>query len=134
MYEEIDMTIESDVVAADEQFFIALMQADSGALDRLLADDFILVDVLSGSVIEKALLVSLVGSGRLVFEAIQPVPAELRVRPYRNTGVVTGRTQMSGRYEGSPWSARSRYTHVYVEQEGTWRLVSAQGTPVAAEE
>lgn len=38
---------------------------------------------------------------------------------------------MSGRYEGTPWSASSRYTHVYIEDQGAWRLASAQGTPIA---
>src|ERR1700738_1912309 len=51
------MTIEHDVVSADGQFFNALLQANGAALDQLLSDDFILVDVMSGSIIEKALLV-----------------------------------------------------------------------------
>jgi len=62
---------EHPVVATDDRFFDALMRADSVALDHLLVDDFILVDVLSGSEIEKAALVSLVGSGQLTFDEIR---------------------------------------------------------------
>jgi ketosteroid isomerase-like protein len=40
-------------LAADRQFFDALMAADAPALDRILTDDFILVDVMSGSEIAK---------------------------------------------------------------------------------
>lgn len=123
---------EHPVVATDDRFFDALMRADSVALDHLLIDDFILVDVLSGSEIEKAVLVSLVGSGQLTFDEIRRYPAEGRVRVYGSTAVVTGRTRMGGRYEGVPWSARSRYIHVYIDDQGAWRLASAQGTPIAA--
>jgi uncharacterized protein YraI len=47
--------------------------------------------------------------------------------------VVTGRTWMRGRYAGASWTAHSRYTHVFVEEEGSWRMASAQGTPITAE-
>lgn len=40
---------------------------------------------------------------------------------------------MEGRYEGASWSARSRYTHVYIDDQGVWRLASAQGTPISAD-
>lgn len=125
------MKDEQSVIAADTRFFDALMQADGAVLDQLLVEDFILVDVLSGGVIEKAVLVPLVASRRLTFETITPDPAALRVRFYGATAVIVGRTRMSGRYEDTPWSASSRYTHVYVEDQGTWRLASAQGTPIA---
>lgn len=124
------MTDEQNVIAADTRFFDALIQANGSALDQILVEDFILVDVLSGGVIEKAVLVPLVASGRLTFEQIQADPTARRVRFYGTTGVIVGRTQMSGRYEGMPWSASSRYTHVFVADQGEWRLASAQGTPI----
>lgn len=124
------MTVEHNVVAADDRFFDALTRADSDGLDHLLVDDFILVDVLSGSEIEKSALVPLVGSGHLTFDEVRRDPANVRVRVYGPTAVVTGRTRMGGRYEGASWSASSRYTHVYIDDHGTWRLVSAQGTPI----
>jgi hypothetical protein len=40
---------------------------------------------------------------------------------------------MAGQGGGQAWSARSRYTHVFVEQKGRWRLVAAQGTLIAGE-
>lgn len=125
------MVDEQHVIAADTRFFDALMRADGSVLDQLLVEDFILVDVLSGGVIEKSDLVPLVASRQLTFETIVRDPAALRMRFYGTTAVIVGRTQMGGRYQDTPWSASSRYTHVFIEDQGTWRLASAQGTPIA---
>ncbi len=120
-----------NVIGADDRFFTALLAADAGELDAVLVDDFVLVDVNSGGQILKLQLVGLVASGTLTFETIGIDRSEQLVRLYGSAAVVTGTTEMSGRYEGQPWSARSRYTHVFVQQDGTWRLASAQGTPMA---
>jgi hypothetical protein len=45
--------------------------------------------------------------------------------------VVNGRTEMSGNVAGAPFAARSRHTHVFVEEGERWRLVAAQGTQIA---
>jgi ketosteroid isomerase-like protein len=121
----------SDPLAAEREFFTALVEARPEALDRVLADDFVLIDVMRGAEVTKAALLAVIGSGQLRFEVIEP--AEQRVRLYPATAVVTGRTRMSGRFGGALFAALSRYTHVYVEQQGRWRLVAAQGTPIAPE-
>jgi ketosteroid isomerase-like protein len=127
------MVITHEVIDADDRFFAALLQADSAALDRLLVDDFLLIDVNSGSEVAKALLVPAVGTGQLTFEAIEADGAARRVRRYGPAAVVTGRTRMRGHYAGAAWTADSRYTHVFVEEQGSWRMASAQGTPITAE-
>ena len=120
---------ESGPLEADRQFFGALTGADVEALGQLLAGDFVLIDVMRGAEITKAQLLTAVGSGQVKFESIKP--AESRVRLYPSTAVVTGRTEMSGFFAGTPFAASSRYTHVYVRREGRWRMVSAQGTRIA---
>ena len=125
------MTDDPDPLAAERLFFAALVAAALEDLDRVLADDFVLIDVMRGDEIAKAALVAVLGSGQLRFAAIEPV--ESRVRRYPGTAVVTGRTRMSGTFDGAPFAASSRYTHVYVQQEGRWRLVAAQGTQIPPE-
>ncbi len=117
-------------LAADKRFFNALIAGAVQALNRILADDFILIDVMSGSEITKPAFLAATGSGQVKFEAIEP--ADNRVRLYQTTAIITGRTQMKGRLGDAPFAASSRYTHVFVSQQNEWRLATAQGTPIAA--
>jgi len=117
-----------DVLAVDQAFFGALLAADINQLETLLTDDFILVDVFSGSVVDKPSLLGVIGTGQLVFESIKQIESTVRI--HGATAIVVGRTAMSGSFAGAPFAAKSRYTHVFVEQGGAWRFVSAQGTQI----
>ena len=68
-------TAQADPLSADDQFFAALLGVNRDALDRLLAPDFLLIDVMTGSEIPRAPFLDLVGSGQLVFDAIDPAVA-----------------------------------------------------------
>ena len=116
---------------ADQSFFTALRTADGPALAALLTDDFVLIDVLRGGEVPRGDLIAAVGAGQLRFDAIEVVAS--RVRRYGDTAIVTGETRMRGRFGDAGWAAHSRYTHVYVQQDGRWRLASAQGTQIAAD-
>jgi hypothetical protein len=124
------METRSEVLAAEDRFFQALLQGDGGGLQAVLAPDFLLIDVMSGSEIPGAVLVDLVGSRQLRFDSVERLDSRLRL--YGEAAVVTGQTRMHGRFGEQPFGAHSRYTHVYVHTEGVWRLASAQGTPIAA--
>lgn len=123
---------ESNPLAADDRFFAALLAADRARLAGYLTEDFLLIDVMTGSEVPANSFLDLVGSGLLVFESIEP--AERQVRRYQDTAVVTGRTQMRGRYDGTAFVISSRYTHVFVKQDERWLLASGQGTPIIAGE
>lgn len=120
---------ESTVLKTEDRFFAALSRGDREALERLVADDCILIDVLTGSEVPRAVFIDLVGSGRLVFEWIEPLAA--RVRLYGVTAVVTGETRMRGLFDSKTFAVHSRYTHVYAQMKDGFRLINAQGTPVA---
>jgi Domain of unknown function (DUF4440) len=118
-----------DPLAADRAFFAALISANLDSLDSLLVEDFILIDVLSGAEITKPMLLAAVGSSQLKFDAIEPVESRLRLYA-ANTAVVTGRTELRGRVGEAAFTASSRYTHVFISQDGGWMLASAQGTQI----
>jgi hypothetical protein len=123
------MDTKPDPLAADRAFFTALISANLNSLDSLLVEDFLLIDVLTGSEITKPMLLAAVGSSQVKFDAIEPVESRLRIFA-TNTAVVTGRTEMRGRIGEAAFTASSRYTHVFVAQDGHWALASAQGTQI----
>ena len=114
--------------AVENEFFDALMSADVKSLGRVLAGDFVLVDVMTGSEVSGQDLIEVVRSSQLRFETIDR--RDFKVRTYGTTAVITGRTEISGWYEGQEFRASSRYTHVLVQQGETWHMVSAQGTQI----
>jgi hypothetical protein len=123
------MADQKDPLAVERLFFASLLSSNADALDQALADDFLIIDVMSGSETPKAALLDAIRAGLLKFEKIECL--ETRVRNYDKTAVITGRTRMSGRFGETAFSVSSRYTHVYVELQGRWRMASAQGTPIS---
>ena len=119
----------ADACAADTEFFHLLATGNVTGLATLLSDDFMLIDVFQGTEIPRSALLELISSGQLRFEPV--TPRNVQVRRHGTTSIITGRTDMRGQFDGTPFSAASRYTHVYVEQGGAWRLASAQGTIIA---
>lgn len=118
------------VPRADAAFFAALLAQNAPALAALLAEDFVIVEVGTGQVHPRGAFLDAVRSGAVVFEAIERWPQETLVRRYGNVAVVVGRTTMAFTGDDSTFQAYSRYTHVYALDGGSWRLLSAQGTPI----
>ncbi len=98
------------------------------ALEEILAPDLSMV-ALNGSVLDRASLTGAIGSGHLKFQEIKVIEAAERFYP--PLAVIVGRTEMMGSVGATPFSASSRYTHVYTADGEHWRLVIAQGTPIA---
>jgi hypothetical protein len=120
----------STVLETDREFFDALLAPSCEVLDRLLTDDFLLIDVVTGSEVSKPAMLDLMASSQLSFDSIEP--DDRRVRIYGPVAVVTGRTEMRGKMGEMPFVTRSRYTHVFVQDGDRWMLASAQGTLITA--
>lgn len=113
----------------EDAFFAALVEGDVESLQRLLADDFVIVDVRRGAEIGRSPFLDAIAARQVRFSALDVV--ERRVRRYGEVAIVVGRTAMRGDVGGEPFAAASRYTHVFASTEaGVWRLVSAQGTQI----
>lgn len=110
------------------------MGADVAALERLLADEFILVGVNDGAVVPRAALIEAVASGAVRFPAIDTYHDEAIVRRLGEVAIVVGRTGMSVTApDGSGFILGSRYTHVFtLGADSGWQLISAQGTPITS--
>ena len=114
---------------ADDEFFAALTSGDVSRLEPLLDERFLIVDIMSGAVADRAALTAALAERVLEFERVEVI--ERAGRHYGDTAILVGRTRMAGSFAGAAFTAASRYTHVFVRGADTrWRLANAQGTQI----
>lgn len=124
---------EKSVVDAAQELLIieqkrsaAIVKHDMDFLNKLYADDFRGVTA-SGYEVDKARLME-------VFKLDDPNTKftidEMRARVFENTAVITGR--LTGKTAAGALLSRSKFIHVYTRQNGQWRIIAGQGTPVRA--
>jgi uncharacterized protein (TIGR02246 family) len=114
-------SVEQAIRQLDNERIQAQISADAGTLDRIYADDFIGVGP-SGTVRTKPQVISDFTSGTLKFQSI--TTDEVQVRVYENTAVETGLSTMVGQDKGKAVPRDTRFTRVWVKQQGRWRLVA----------
>jgi uncharacterized protein (TIGR02246 family) len=113
--------VEQAIRQLDNERIQAQIHADATALDRIYAADFIGVGP-SGRVRTKPQVISDFTSGDLKFQSI--TTDEVQVRVYENTAVETGLSTMIGQDKGKAVPRDTRFTRVWVKQQGSWRLVA----------
>ena len=113
--------VEQVIRKLDNERIQAQIQADAAALERIYADDFIGVGP-SGTVRTKPQVISDFTSGDLRFQSI--TTEDVRVRVYGDAAVETGRSTMVGQDKGNTVPHDTRFTRVWIKQQGRWRLVA----------
>jgi ketosteroid isomerase-like protein len=108
-----------EILALAKQFEQAVVANDAGAVERFLAEDWVIVDP-DGKLIDKARFLSVIRSGDLSKDS--------RVRIYEDTAVVTSRTTTKGKYKGQAFTTQERATDVFVKRNGHWSCVFSQLT------
>src|SRR5215813_6775014 len=114
-------SVEQAIRQLDNERIQAQIGADVVALDRIYADDFVGVGP-SGTARTKTQVISDFTSGALKFKSI--TTDEVQVRVYENTAVETGVSTMVGQDKGKAVPRDTRFTRVWVKQQGLWRLVA----------
>jgi uncharacterized protein (TIGR02246 family) len=114
-------SVEQAIRQLDNERIQAQIGADAAGLDRIYAADFIGVGP-SGRVRTKPQVISDFTSGDLKFQSI--TTDDVQVRVYGDTAVETGRSTMIGQDKGQTVPRDTRFTRVWVKQQGRWRLVA----------
>ena len=113
--------VEQVIRQLDNERIQAQIHADATALDRIYAADFIGVGP-SGTVRTKPQVLLDFTSGDLKFQSI--TTDEVQVRVYGDAAVETGLSTMIGQDKGKAVPRDTRFTRVWVKQQGSWRLVA----------
>ena len=117
--------MQEELLKLENDFAQAVTNNDADAVDGFLADDWIIVDP-DGGIIDKARFLGVIKSGALSHEMMES--ADLRVRLYGNTAVVTGLTTTKGKFMGQDFTSCERATDIFVKQNDRWQCVFTQLT------
>ena len=116
---------EKDVAALDTQYQLAVKNNDSATMDRILADDFVLVTG-RGRTSTKAELLKEAQSGAIVYEHQEDT--EQRVRVWGDTAVVTALLWAKGTENGKAFEYKLWFSDTYVRTADGWRYVFGQAS------
>ncbi len=118
------LTAQSD--AWDE----AIVRKDRAAIEANMAEDFRQIDRQANIETKASFVAGLMDSGL----TIDPYAVEdFDVRLYGDTALLSGRTRMTGTYQGKPFASHYRYIDVYARRGGEWKIVSVQITSMPAD-
>jgi ketosteroid isomerase-like protein len=105
----------------------AIVRKDEAAVATNMAEDFRQIDGYGNLESKKSFVAGIVDPKL----SIDPYTVEdFEVRLYGDTALLSGRTHMTGRYDGKPFESNYRYIDIYVRRGGTWRIVSVQITKI----
>ena len=121
---------EQAVQKQDQERIRAQIAADTIALRRIYADDFLGIGP-TGVVRNKAEVIADFTTHALTYQSI--TTAEVRVRVYGNAAVQTGRSTLVGHDRGKAVPRENRFTRVWVMTDGKWQLVANHYSPMTTQ-
>lgn len=121
---------EKDVRKLEREWLDAYEQHDAAAMDRILADDFKLVQSGGAVQTKSDILAALKGTR----DSARPAPkfstADVQSRVEGDTVILTGRFIQRMERDGQTRTMEARYTDTYVTRNGRWQVVASQLTRI----
>ena len=116
---------EEAVAALDTEYQAAVKNNDVATIDRILADDFVLVTGL-GKTYSKRDLLEEARSKRMQYERQED--SQQKVRIWGDTAVVTALLWAKGTEDGKPFNYKLWFSDIYLKTGKGWRYVFAQAS------
>src|SRR5215472_3384018 len=113
------------VAALDTEYQAAVKNNDAATMDRILADDFVVVTG-SGKIYTKADLLQMARTRRVLYEHQED--SDQTVRVWGDTAVITAKIWLKGTDEGKPFDWHLRFSDTYVRTPAGWRYVHGQAS------
>lgn len=120
-----ETNVERDIKRLEEARNQAVLDGDVATLDRMTSDDYTFI-TLKGELRTKSNILKGFASGSFHYDSRQV--SDLKVRVYRDTAIVTGRSVQKGIENSKDYSGDYRFTRVYVKENGHWSTVALQTT------
>ncbi len=119
---------DAEVVAAlDTQYQAAVARNDADTMDKILADDFVLV-LGNGTVHSKADLIKEARAKSIQYEQQVEIDNSQKVRVWGDTAVVTAKLWLKGTYNGEAFERKLWFSDTYVRTKSGWKYVFGQAS------
>jgi ketosteroid isomerase-like protein len=118
-------TDESLVAALDTEYQEAVKNNDVATMNRILADDFVLVTG-NGAVYTKADLLNEAAEKNMIYERQEDTNQTVRV--WGDTAVITALLWAKGTVRGEAFDYKVWFSDTYVRTAGGWRYVFGQSS------
>ena len=118
---------EKKVAALDTEYQAAVAKNDASTMDRILADDFVLVTG-RGKAFTKADLLADARGGKSVYERQEEEAGSQKVRVWGDTAVVTAILWVKGTTAGTPMDYKLWFSDTYVRTAKGWKYVFGQAS------
>ena len=112
----------------EEGLAAAWVEGDRLFIEQTLGDDWCVTD-LTGRLLTKAEVLEEVFDSK-DRKVVSMKIDDIRVRPFGDWAIVTGRTKAAGEYEGEVAEVALRFTDVFANRNGNWQVVVSQATLV----
>jgi ketosteroid isomerase-like protein len=119
------------VLALEKAWNHALEEKDTKALDMLLANTMISVDI-DGSVQNKSEFLASIKSPD--YQPSQAVTEQTSVQVYGNAAVVVGILRIKGTEKGKRYARRERFVDTWIKTGGTWQCVATTSNLIEAKQ
>jgi ketosteroid isomerase-like protein len=118
-----------EIEQIERRLVAAIAAVDLATYDRLVADDYVVVQA-SGVEMTKADVMASYRTGARRYKGL--VISEVKVHLYGDTAVLSARSSGFRIEGGNEVPNNVRYIRVYVRRQGKWRAVSQMATPIPA--
>ena len=119
---------EQMIIDLDRKRMTAMAQKDVAALKNMICKGLVYTHS-SGRQDTKQSLLDGMESGTTVYTSMEP--SDVKAQDLGNAVVLTGAAAISVNSNGKSNSFRVRFTDVYENQNGTWRMITWQSTKIA---
>lgn len=117
--------VPSEVLAADEARYAAMLAVDVAGLERFLGNDLVYTHS-STQIDDKGAYIDALRTGKVVFR--ETLRSDVRVVPYGCMAVMTGRGDFKVELDGKPLEVHIRFTNVWEKRGIGWQMVAWQAT------
>ena len=120
----VEMRSTSEVIIdTNNQVGVALLNGDTDALSRLLADDYRYVTD-AGLTLNKAEVLLLMRTGNLSYESLKSTNEKVEVNSDSTKADLTANAQSKGQLRHQAFNDTNFYRNTYEKRNGRWQLIS----------